>query len=202
VVDLLAIVFGGDSREGSAIIANANHYAGVAPRLAPAKERPVSSEPAREILVIGARALARADGLGPTLEALLGALSTPLGVGSAVVVVPGLASGDLVIVASVGLSDAAAGGLAQAIRNPGHPIARTFADPSATFDVLPTAPGGPALRSHVPLIVTRNGSQTVLGVLALAHEGPLIAVGSLVEAVADLAAVAIERHLREDRPAG
>jgi hypothetical protein len=167
-----------------------------------AKESPVSSEPARQILVIGAGALARVDGLGPSLETLLGTLTAQLGVGSAVVVIPDRASGDLGIVASVGLSGAAAAGLAQAVRNPAHPIARTFVEPSATFDVLPTAPGGPALRSHVPLIVTRDGSRTVLGVLALAHEGPLIAEGPLVEAVADLAAVAIERHVREDRPTG
>ena len=63
-----------------------------------------------------------------------------------------------------------------------------------TVDVRPMAPGGPALRSHVPLTVTRDGRTSVLGVLALAHEAPLgpDAV-ELLDAAADLAAVALER---------
>ncbi|HLQ49484.1 MAG TPA: GAF domain-containing protein, partial [Candidatus Dormibacteraeota bacterium] len=67
-------------------------------------------------------------------------------------------------------------------------------DPGPSFDVLPTAPGGPALRSHLPLAVARGGSDTVLGVLALAHHRPLDAESrQLLEAAADLAAIAIER---------
>ena len=63
-----------------------------------------------------------------------------------------------------------------------------------TFDVLPTAPGGPALRSHLPLVVTRGGTDSVLGVLALAHDVPIDpAMRPVLQAVADLAAVAIER---------
>ena len=55
---------------------------------------------------------------------------------------------------------------------------------------------GPKLRSHLPLIVTRGGTETVLGVLALAHEDPIDAEDRpLLEALADLAAVAIERHV-------
>ena len=65
----------------------------------------------------------------------------------------------------------------------------------ATFDVLPTVPGGPALRSHLPLIVSREGREVVLGVLALAYDRPIeLAMRPLVQAAADLAAVAIERH--------
>ena len=60
-------------------------------------------------------------------------------------------------------------------------------------------PGGPALRSHVPLAMTRGGSTTVLGVLALAHERSLAAEGPLIAAVADLAAVALERRLGVSR---
>ena len=37
------------------------------------------------------------------------------------------------------------------VRDPAHPIARTLVDGFATFDVKPMAPGGPALRSHLPL---------------------------------------------------
>jgi hypothetical protein len=55
-------------------------------------------------------------------------------------------------------------------------------------------PGGPALRSHLPLTIARNGVDTILGVLALAHQSP-IATDSrpLIQAAADLAAVVVER---------
>ena len=58
-------------------------------------------------------------------------------------------------------------------RPPGHPVARTMHETMPTFDVLPTGPGGPALRSHLPLVVTRGGTDSVLGVLALAHDAPI-----------------------------
>ena len=153
----------------------------------------MSSEAAREILVQGARALARADPLPSSLDILLGVIAAQLDVESAVIVVVEGPAG-LKIIASVGLPDPAVAGLAEALRNPAHPIARTVDDPVPSFDVLPTNPGGPALRSHLPLTVTRGGSDTVLGVLALAHHRPLDA-GSrqLLEATADLAAVAVER---------
>jgi hypothetical protein len=63
-----------------------------------------------------------------------------------------------------------------------------------TFDVLPTGAGGPALRSHLPLVVTRGGTDSVLGVLALAHDKPIDpAMRPVLGAIADIAAVAVER---------
>ena len=65
---------------------------------------------------------------------------------------------------------------------------------SPTFDVAPTVPGGPTLRSHLPLVVTRGGTDAVLGVLALAHDAPIEAEERpILRAVADLAAVVLER---------
>jgi hypothetical protein len=156
----------------------------------------VSSEAARQILVLGARALAHADSLRPSLDVLLGVVAAQLDVESAVIVV--VEGPDrLRIVAAVGLADPVVAGLSDALRNPAHPIVRTVGDPVSSFDVLPTNPGGPALRSHLPLTVTRDGADAVLGVLALAHHRPLDA-GSrqLLEATADLAAVAVERDSR------
>lgn len=150
---------------------------------------------AREILVVGARALAHIDGLGASLETLLDAIAKPLDIASAAIVVGDRERDGLEIVATFGLDERATAGLAEAINRPEHPIARTFAAPKTTFDVLPTQPGGPALRSHLPLIVTRRGTDSVLGVLALAHDRPIDPeVRPIVEAAADLAAVAIERH--------
>ena len=155
----------------------------------------VSDAAAREILVEGTRALARVDDLGPSLQIIIASIAEALDVGSAVIVVANDELDRLEIVASIGLGDAAAAGLAEAIANPGHPIASTVRDPVASFDVVPIAPGGPALRTHVPLIVTRDGTDRVLGVLALAYDRPFDATTRpLVQAGADLAAVAIERH--------
>ena len=153
----------------------------------------MSSQAAREILVRGARAIARSDP-GQGLDDLLAVIAEQLDVESAVIVIVVDAPERLSIVASTGLAEPAIAGLAEALRNPAHPIARTVGDPGPSFDVLPTAPGGPALRSHLPLAVARGGSETVLGVLALAHHRPLDAESrELLQAAADLAAIAIER---------
>jgi hypothetical protein len=147
---------------------------------------------AREILIAGAHAIAHVDGLRPTLQALLDPIASD-DVGSAAIVIAGQ-GGALEIAASFGLDDAAQAGLAAAIGRATHPIARTMHETSPTFDVLPTAPGGPALRSHLPLVVTRGGTDSVLGVLALAHDALIDpAMRSMLQAVADLAAVAVER---------
>jgi len=145
----------------------------------------------RQILIAGARALAHVEGLEPSLQALIETIAAASEVQSAAVVVR--AADGFEIVATFGIDAAATAGLAEAIRRPGHPIARTFDEPTPTFDVKPTAPGGPALRSHLPLIVTRGGTDEVLGVLALAHDRPTDPeMRQVLEAAADLAAVAIE----------
>jgi len=146
------------------------------------------------VLIDCARALARVDGLEPILRTMLDAISGPFEVGSAAVVVPAHASGLLEIVASIGLDDASAAGLTEAMRRPVHPVTRTFSDPVATYDVTPMNPGGPALRSHLPLVVRRDGADRVVGVLALAYDRPIDPdTRPTLEAVADLAAVAVDR---------
>jgi GAF domain-containing protein len=146
------------------------------------------------ILVDCARALARGDRLEPTLRAMLDAISGPFEVGSAAVVVPAHGSDPLEIVASIGLDGAAAAGLTEAMHRPVHPVTRTFSDPVPTYDVTPMNPGGPALRSHLPLVVRRDGVDHVVGVLALAYDRPIDPdTKPTLEAVADLAAVAIDR---------
>jgi hypothetical protein len=152
---------------------------------------------AGEILIAGATALAHVDGLEPSLQVLTDALARAADAASAVVVRVGGQGGGLEIVSSVGLEGAARTGLAAAMQDPHHPIARTSATAEAGFDVQPTAPGGPALRSHLPLVVTRGGTRTVLGVLALAHERPIPpALRPILQAGADLAAVVVERDRR------
>jgi GAF domain-containing protein len=155
----------------------------------------VTEVAARDILIAGARALADVDGLEPCLQVLLDSIAEPFEIASAAIVIATGQRDGLEIVATFGLNAAAAAGLAEAIGRPTHPIARTYREPTPTFDVAPTVPGGPALRSHLPLVVTRGGADNVLGVLALAHDRPIHAdVRPILEAVADLAAIAIERH--------
>jgi hypothetical protein len=155
----------------------------------------MSEVAAREILIAGARALAEVDGLAPSLRILLDSIATPFEILSAAIVTAGEPGDGLEIVATFGLDAAAAAGLGAAIGRPTHPIARTFHAPTPTFDVAPTVPGGPSFRSHLPLVVTRGGTAAVLGVLALAHDRAIDPdARPVLEAVADLAAVAIERR--------
>lgn len=71
---------------------------------------------------------------------------------------------------AAGIEGPALDGLVSAVRSPDHPVARALADEGPTFDVQPIAPGGPKLRSHLPLVTSRG--ETV-GVLAVAHDVPL-----------------------------
>ena len=113
-------------------------------------------------------------------------------VDSAAIVVP-RRDGSLEIVATIGLDDASTAGLAAAIGRPTHPIARTMHETEPTFDVLPTVAGGPALRSHLPLVVSRGDTAVTLGVLALAYERPIAAAERpLFEGVANAAAAAVD----------
>jgi hypothetical protein len=84
-------------------------------------------------------------------------------------------SGGLELGASIGVVGPALERLVEAVQNPGHPIARTMADGVASFDAMPTAPGGPALRSHLPLLIgaADPARRRVIGVLAVAHDLPL-----------------------------
>jgi GAF domain-containing protein len=70
--------------------------------------------------------------------------------------------------AAEGVAGPALERLVEAVQNPAHPIARTLADGVASYNVTPMAPGGPALRSHVPVM-----SDRAVGVLAVAHDEPL-----------------------------
>ncbi len=99
-----------------------------------------------------------------------------LGVGdvqSAAIFLAAAGSSVLELATAAGIDGPPLEGLVQAVRNPAHPVARALTDDGPTFDVLPVNPGGPRLRSHLPLAVNRDGTRSVLGVLALAHDTPL-----------------------------
>jgi hypothetical protein len=151
-------------------------------------------DPAREILIAGAGALAHGNGLGPTLQVVLESIAAPLGIASAAIFVVDANRARLELAASVGLAGPALDGLVAAVANQEHPVARTVAAGIASFDVLPTAPGGPALRSHLPLTIRRRDGDAIVGVLAVAHDQPIdLRARALLQAGADLSAVAVER---------
>jgi hypothetical protein len=79
--------------------------------------------------------------------------------------VPRPGSSVLDLAAAAGIEGPQLAGLATAVQNPLHPIARALHDEGPTFNVHPMNPGGPALRSHLPF----DG----LGVLAVAHEAAI-----------------------------
>lgn len=87
------------------------------------------------------------------------------GIESAAIFLAEPGSGELHLGAAAGIEGPPLDGLVAAVQNPMHPIARAMTDTDATFDVHPMNPGGPALRSHLPL----GG----LGVLAVAHDASL-----------------------------
>jgi hypothetical protein len=87
------------------------------------------------------------------------------GVESAAIFISRAGSLELELAAAAGIEGPPLDGLVAAVRHPDHPIARAVHDPGPTFDVRPMSPGGPALRSHLPL----GG----LAVLAVAHDRAL-----------------------------
>ena len=97
------------------------------------------------------------------------------GIASAVIFVLRPGSPDLELAGAAGIEGPPLAGLIAAVRNPEHPIKRTLADDGPTFNVEPMAPGGPALRSHLPIIALRDGRPVAVGVLAVAHEESLTA---------------------------
>jgi hypothetical protein len=108
------------------------------------------------------------------LDAVARAAIAIAGIESAAIFVRAPGGSDLELAGAAGIEGPPLDGLIAAVRNPMHPVTRALSDPGPTFDVTPMNPGGPALRSHLPL---RSGDATAdeaaLGVLAVAHEAPL-----------------------------
>jgi GAF domain-containing protein len=161
----------------------------------------LSESPALKALRDAAGVLATGDARDATLQAILDPLAKLAHAGSAAVFIANPDASPLEIVASVGLDGPGATGLTAAVANPAHPVARTASDGMPAYDVYPMAPGGPALRAHLPLQVGRDGRRRILGVLALAYDQPLDPEARLVaEAAADIMAVAIDRATVRARP--
>ena len=113
------------------------------------------------------------------------------GIQSAAVFLTGpAADAPLTLGGAAGIDGPPLDGLVAAVANPAHPIRRSADDPGPTFDVTPMNPGGPRLRSHLPI---RTPAGRTVGVLAVAHDDPLDATArGALERLADQLASAKE----------
>lgn len=129
----------------------------------------------------------RTDELGELLRSSI----EPLGIASAAIFTAAPDSG-LELAAAAGISGPPLDALVAAVADPRHPIRRTFAERTSSYNVSPMNPGGPALRSHVLIDAHHGGPSAPIGVLAVAHAEPL---GSMAQEtlheLADRAAAAI-----------
>ena len=133
--------------------------------------------------------------MSAALDALAGSALEIDGIQSAAIFTAssGLADHSLVLAGVAGISGPALDGLIEAVTNPNHPIRRAFTDSGPTFDVQPMNPGGPALRSHLPIRRT-SGNGAALGVVAVAHDRALDATARReLEALAAAAAETISQ---------
>ena len=108
-----------------------------------------------------------------TLEDVVRAALRVGDIRSAAIFVPASGSARLALAAAAGIEGPALDGLTAAVQDPAHPVARALAEAGPTFDALPVAPGGPRLRSHVPIPATSDDDRPRAGVLAVAHDLPL-----------------------------
>ena len=106
------------------------------------------------------------------LDVARDAIAVP-GIASAAIFVRDAGAADLRLAAAAGIDGEPLRRLSVAVLDPAHPIARTLEDGTGSFDVRPTAPGGPALRSHLPVLAGHHGSRACVGVLAVAHDPAL-----------------------------
>ena len=106
------------------------------------------------------------------LDVARDAIAVP-GIASAAIFVRGAGAAELRLAAAAGIEGEPLRRLSVAVLDPAHPIARTLEDGTESFDVRPTAPGGPALRSHLPILTGQDGRQACVGVLAVAHDPAL-----------------------------
>src|SRR5262249_25231765 len=84
--------------------------------------------------------------------------------------------GELTLAGAAGGAGPPPGGRGAGVADPPPPIPRAApppgppSDPGPPFDVTPMNPGGPRLRSHLPI---RTLDGRTLGVLAVAHDAPV-----------------------------
>jgi len=147
------------------------------------------------VLTAGASALARGRDLDQALRELLGAAVDATGADQVALFAQNPDRAALELVIAFGLPDEALARLSAAVAHPDHPLAAAAASRSAAIG---RADAGDAGVTHVdiPLVVARSGIEEGVGVVSFgwsADRPDDAETRELLQAAADLAAVAVER---------
>jgi diguanylate cyclase (GGDEF)-like protein len=148
-------------------------------------------------LATSAAALAHAGGLDQTLSALLGAAAEATGALVGAVFLEDPDRPGLQLMASVGMTAEADQAFAQAVADESHPVAVAARELSPRFGTIVTSTDGSQMSDGiVPLVVSHEGVDMGVGVLAFGWPAPhelSDADRSILQAIADLSAVAVDR---------
>lgn len=138
-------------------------------------------------LVSGAAALARGTDLDATLGSLVGTAASAVGATSAAISLQDPDRPGPELTFTVGLDEAGQAALGSAVADPAHPLTAAAVERRET-----TGPGTAAF----PLVVARGGIEQGLGAIVfgwVGKESPAPEAVAFLRAVADLAAVAVDR---------
>jgi len=151
----------------------------------------------RACLPAAIAAVAAADDLDSSLEALLDAAGLALHPAMAAIFISDPDRAGLQLVASHGLDDAGREQLAAEVGDPGHPFTSAALSRTTTFDREAVQPsGGTFVGAYLPLVVSSSGVEVVLGSIGMGWPAPRTlddAERETLTALAELAAVAVDR---------
>ena len=151
----------------------------------------------RACLSAAIAAVAAADDLDGSLDALLQVAGSALAPSMSAIFISDPDRAGLQLVASRGMDEAGQAGLAAEVGDPGHPFTEAALGRVTTFEreaVLPA--GGSFVGAYLPLIVSSGGVEVVLGSMGMGWPAPRTLVDAEREtltALASLAAVAVDR---------
>ena len=151
----------------------------------------------RACLPAAIAAVAAADDLDGSLEAVLAAAAESLHPAMAAIFISDPDRAGLQLVVSLGLDDEATARLADEVADPSHPFTAAALGRVATFDREATTPsGGSFVGAYLPLVVSSGGVDVTLGSFGLGWPAPRPlddAERDTIAALAGLAAVSMDR---------
>jgi diguanylate cyclase (GGDEF)-like protein len=151
----------------------------------------------RACLPAAIAAVASADDLDSSLDALLVAADGAFRPAMAAIFISDPDRAGLQLIASRGMDDAAKKRLEDEVGDPGHPFTSAAMGRVATFDREAAIPGGAAsVGAYLPLIVSSGGVDVALGSIGLSWPAPHDLdepERDALTALASLAAVAVDR---------
>jgi diguanylate cyclase (GGDEF)-like protein len=151
----------------------------------------------RECLPSAIAAVAAADDLDSSLDALLGAAEAAFHPAMAAIFISDPDRAGLQLTASRGLDDGAKERLTGEVGDPGNPFTSAAFGRVPTFDREAASPsGGAFVGAYLPLVVSSGGVEVALGSIGLGWPAPRVLDAlerETLGALASLAAVAVDR---------